>query len=141
MTLGGFPDGAILHWDASQGWQDQTGKTRESIRGEVRDSARGAAGTVRAGTNATRLNEGTPPHKIRPKMGAGVEGPLQQGQSRRPRGRGRQFLRFEVGGRTVFALEVNHPGTQPDPFLDAAADAAGEELDRGVERAMDEALR
>lgn len=26
-------------------------------------------------------------------------------------------LRFRVGGRIVYASRVNHPGTQPDPFL------------------------
>jgi hypothetical protein len=39
-----------------------------------------------------------------------------------------------------FARRVNHPGTKPDPFLDAAANAAGEEIERAVEHAIDEAL-
>lgn len=26
-------------------------------------------------------------------------------------------LKFKVGGRIIYATKVNHPGTQPDPFL------------------------
>jgi len=123
------------------GWQDRTGTTRESIQGRVRDkSAKGAVGTIIAGTNAARMNDGTAPHIIRPKMGARVEGPLKEGQSRRSRGRGRHVLAFTIGGRTVFAHEVHHPGTKADHFLDRAADAAGEALEQGVETAIDKAL-
>lgn len=46
------------------------------------------------------VNDGTRPHVIRP--------------------RAKQVLRFQVGGRTVFAKVVNHPGTKPNPFLDRA---------------------
>lgn len=30
-----FPDGAILHWDASEGWQDQTGNTALTLIGSA----------------------------------------------------------------------------------------------------------
>lgn len=138
------------------GWQDQTGASRDSIRGEVRDTKKGAIGKfgpadTKAGKNAVRLAEGTPPHVIRPKAAAGFEGPLQQGQSRRARGRNNagQFaggsgaaraLAFSVGGSMVFARYVHHPGTKPDPYLDNAATAAGEALEQGVEAAVDKAL-
>lgn len=46
------------------------------------------------------VNDGTKPHKIRPKT--------------------KQALKFNVGGRTVFAAVVNHPGTKANPFLDRA---------------------
>lgn len=118
-------------------WQDRTYATRNSIEGSVRDTAKGAAGEVHTGENAVRLNDGTRPHEIWPKMGAGVEGPLREGQSRRRRGRGRKFLKFEAGGGTVFARMVNHPGTKPDPFLESAQDYAGEEIDRAVGEMLD----
>lgn len=47
------------------------------------------------------VHEGTPPHVIRPTGG-------------------RKFLKFEVGGRTVFAREVHHPGTDARPYLSRA---------------------
>lgn len=42
-------------------------------------------------------HSGTRPHIIRPKTA--------------------KVLRFQVGGATVFAQEVHHPGTKPNPFL------------------------
>lgn len=101
-------------------WQDRTNATRESIRPSVRDTAKGASGTVTAGENAARLNAGTEPHEIR--------------------ARNARALRFVQGGQTRFATSVPHPGAKPDPFLDAAADAAEEELALAVEHALDEAL-
>ena len=47
------------------------------------------------------IQEGTRPHIITPK-GAGYP------------------LRFEVGGRVVFAYLVHHPGTKPNRFVDRA---------------------
>lgn len=48
------------------------------------------------------VHEPTRPHLIRPKNPGGV-------------------LRFQVGGRTVFARLVHHPGTKGRPFLRNAA--------------------
>lgn len=71
------------------------------------------------------VQEGTPPHEIRPKAAHGLKGPLQKGQTRRATGKGPhehivgrgRALRWVVGGRSVFARVVHHPGTQPDPFM------------------------
>lgn len=41
--------------------------------------------------------DGTRPHTIRPRTA--------------------RALRFQVGGKTVFAMRVNHPGTQPNPWF------------------------
>ena len=101
-------------------WQDRTGATRASIEPSVDDTAKGASGEITAGANAARRNAGPAPHVIE--------------------ARNAQARRFSVGGQTRFARRVNHPGTKPDPFLDAAADAAGEELVSGVEAAIDAAL-
>lgn len=53
------------------------------------------------------VNDGTPRHWIYPK-------------ARRTRTGRPPMLRFQVGGETVFARAVNHPGTKPNPFLDRA---------------------
>ncbi|WP_280329602.1 HK97 gp10 family phage protein [Nocardia wallacei] len=57
--------------------------------------------------HARFIEEGTRPHVIRP--------------------RNARALRFEIGGRVVFAQRVNHPGTAARPFL---RDAVREELAR-----------
>lgn len=49
---------------------------------------------------AAMVNDGTRPHIIRPKT--------------------KQVLKFTVGGRTVYAKVVHHPGTRANPFLDRA---------------------
>lgn len=58
---------------------------------------------------AVFVHEGTRPHLIRPRTA--------------------RALRFDVGGRTVFAKSVHHPGTKARPFLrNAAEQVAREEL-------------
>lgn len=57
--------------------------------------------------HARFVHDGTRPHVIRP--------------------RNARALRFEVGGRIVFAQRVNHPGYKGNPFL---RDAVREELTR-----------
>ncbi|UJE15677.1 hypothetical protein SEA_LIGMA_22 [Gordonia phage Ligma] len=51
---------------------------------------------------AAAVHEGTRPHIIRP--------------------RNASVLKFDVGGRTIFAREVHHPGTRARPFLRNAAE-------------------
>ena len=51
---------------------------------------------------AAAVHEGSRPHIIRPRRA--------------------KALRFEVGGRTVFARMVRHPGTKARPFLRNAAE-------------------
>jgi hypothetical protein len=50
-------------------------------------------------------HQGSKPHIIRPRR--------------------RRYLKFQAGGRTVFARKVNHPGTRANPFLLRAAQQAG----------------
>lgn len=60
---------------------------------------------------ALYVHEGTRPHVIRPKNA--------------------QALRFNVGGREVFAKRVDHPGTKARPFLrNAGLRVAAEEAAR-----------
>jgi HK97 gp10 family phage protein len=48
------------------------------------------------------VHQGTKPHVIRP--------------------RNASALKFQMGGKTVFAKSVNHPGTRPRPFLTKAVE-------------------
>lgn len=77
----------------------RTGHLGRSIReGEVRVVGRNVHGSVRADADyAVYVHQGTRPHVIRPRRA--------------------KVLRFPVGGRTVFARSVNHPGTRARPFL------------------------
>lgn len=68
----------------------RVGSFGNEVRGEVEYDA----------DYAMIVHDGTPPHVIRPRRG--------------------QFLRFEVGGRVVYAREVRHPGTKARPFLATA---------------------
>jgi hypothetical protein len=84
-----------------------TGRLRASIRVERR-STFGLRQRWTVGSDveyAPMVNDGTRPHIIRPKRA--------------------KALRFKVGGKTVFARIVHHPGTRARPFLDRAlADVA-----------------
>ncbi|HEX6518279.1 MAG TPA: HK97 gp10 family phage protein [Nocardioidaceae bacterium] len=79
-----------------------TGRLRASIRVERR-SFFGLRQRWTVGSDveyAPMVNDGTRPHVIRPRRA--------------------KALRFKVGGRTVYAAVVRHPGTRARPFLDRA---------------------
>ncbi|MFJ8301600.1 HK97 gp10 family phage protein [Streptomyces sp. NPDC094447] len=84
-----------------------TGRLRASIRVERR-SILGLRQRWTVGSDveyAPMVNDGTRPHIIRPKRA--------------------KALKFTVGGKTVYAKVVRHPGTRGNPFLDKAlADVA-----------------
>jgi hypothetical protein len=84
-----------------------TGRLRASIRVERR-STFGLRQRWTVGSDveyAPMVNDGTRPHIIRPRT--------------------KKALKFQVGGRTVYAAVVRHPGTRARPFLDRAlADVA-----------------
>jgi hypothetical protein len=83
-----------------------TGRLRASIKVTRTVSFRGPTYTV--GTNVTyapMVETGTKPHIIRPKS--------------------KKVLRFKVGGQTVYARVVHHPGTKPKPFLSRATREVG----------------
>jgi hypothetical protein len=96
-----------------------TGRLRASIRVERR-SFFGLRQRWTVGSDvayAPMVNDGTKPHKIRPKRAH----TLRRGS----RGVVKPALRFKIGGQVVYAKVVNHPGTKPNPFLDRAlADVA-----------------
>jgi hypothetical protein len=92
---------------------------------------------------------GTKPHKIYPKAAHGLIGPVREGQTRRATGKGPHehivgrgiALRFRVGGVIVFAKYVDHPGTQPLPFMYPAALYAETVLARETELVTFEMVR
>lgn len=73
------------------------------IVGPYRD---GAIQVISTNPHTILVHDGSRRHFIRP---------------RNPRG----FLRFQVGGRIVYAKVVNHPGYRGDPFLTKALRDAG----------------
>ena len=80
-----------------------TGRLRSSIRAEP-PRFFSLRGSVTVGSDleyAAAVNDGSRPHVIRPRRAGGV-------------------LRFNVGGRIVYARYVNHPGTRGTHFLDKA---------------------
>lgn len=117
VAVTGTINRAKLRARLQHGWRDRTYATRESIDGDAQPTGDGASGYLQAGANAVRLNEGTPPHEIR--------------------ARRKKFLRFVQGGAVRFARSVNHPGTRPDPYLEAAQEFAGTEIDRAVGALLD----
>jgi hypothetical protein len=76
------------------------------IRTSLRYTHDGPVGTITSTHPATiYVVNGTRPHIIRPRRPGGV-------------------LRFEIGGRVVYARYVQHPGTRPNGFLIEALRAA-----------------
>ena len=78
-----------------------TGRLRAS--GSMRIAERGSAvvGQVEyTASYAAAVHNGTRPHVIVPRRG--------------------RYLRFQVGGRTVYARRVRHPGTPARPYLATA---------------------
>lgn len=78
----------------------RTGNLGRTIgEGQIRITGpRTVSGSVHANARyAAPVHEGSRPHIIRPRTA--------------------KALRFEVGGRTVFAKMVRHPGTRARPFL------------------------
>lgn len=77
-----------------------TGELRDSIRYIQSSDLKVVIGSFGVG-HAVFVNEGTRPHVIRAKGAA---------------------LTFTIQGRRVFAKSVQHPGTEPNPFMNRARD-------------------
>lgn len=106
---------------AKHGYQDRTGALTRSITAEpVKGAlfAGGLHGDVSADAgHAAFVHGGTKAHKIRARRA--------------------KALRFQAGGGVVFRAAVNHPGTEPEPFL---AEALERELDTVGGHVLDSAL-
>lgn len=79
-----------------------TGRLRAAIKGRlVRNWTLRSEYQITVNVDyAEAVHDGTRPHVIRP--------------------RNAQALRFNIGGRIVYAKVVHHPGTRARPFLDRA---------------------
>ncbi len=100
-------------------YQNRSGDLTKSIDGYITASGKTwATGVFEATAEyATFVDEGTKPHVIRPKAG--------------------KYLTFPgKNGGTVFAREVNHPGTKPDGFFERGVDAAVKVLDAEVDAGL-----
>lgn len=83
----------------------KTGATRRGVR---RTPTRRLGNRLTATTENTTpqgeyVERGTRPHVILPRNG--------------------KYLRFRIGGRTIYARKVNHPGAPPRPWLKPTAAA------------------
>jgi hypothetical protein len=81
-----------------------TGKLANSSRFQIKGSNKSQILEVRQGARTPDgdfyggfVRGGTAPHEIRPKKVGGS-------------------LVFQIGGRTIFAKKVNHPGTKANPY-------------------------
>ena len=100
----------------------KTGRAAGTIGSVVEDTPRGASAHV--GTSdrvAVMLNDGTRAHRI---VATNAKA-----------------LRFEIGGRVVFAKSVNHPGTSPTYWLDRAGAISLSPVERAFEDEVGEVFR
>lgn len=107
--------------DASEKAPYETGNLSSKIRGRVLPVMNNVVKGV-VGTNvkyAEFVHDGTAPHTIKGSP-----------------------LAFESGGETQFATTVQHPGTDPNPFLERAVkenrDYAREQFEEAIQDAADE---
>lgn len=96
----------------------RTGVLRASVTKEVREKEAVVGPTA---PYAVYVLKGTRPHEIHPVY--------------------TKALRFEVAGRVVFAMRVQHPGTRPQPFIRETADQIVSELPGIYESVFMEALK
>jgi hypothetical protein len=97
-------------------FQDRTGTTRASIRGELQTTR---SGFVSFGGASRFLDGGTRAHVIV----------------------GKPILRFVVNGETMFRRMVHHPGTAERPFVRQARERGAQALAYAAEFFVAEAIR
>lgn len=79
-------------------WVDDTANTRRAIHGGAEGRRNGVTVYLAHGSLVGLfMEEGTAPHVIKPKN--------------------KKALRFTIGGKTIFAKQVNHPGIEPRPTV------------------------
>lgn len=106
----------------THGYTDRTGTLTRSIHeGKLSGSWSGGNLTVTIIADApyaAAIEYGSRPHEILPRRG--------------------KYLRFQAGGRTVYAKKVHHPGTKAYEFLFKALEAThvGDLFDNAIENSL-----
>lgn len=96
-------------------WIDRTGNTRRAIHGGADKTTLGTTVYLAHGSKVGLFfEEGTKPHEIRPKN--------------------KKALRFNVGGNTVFAKKVNHPGMKARPIVEPTVDSSWADIKKQVRK-------
>lgn len=128
----------LKHAKARRRYKDRTGAlTSKAYAARVLGGAsEGSAVIVWPLPYAAIVDGGTRPHDIYPKKGAGFKGPVRPGQGRKGRGSSSGLLVFQIGGRTIFARHVRHPGTTAYAFAGDAYIKAEAVLLREAEEAV-----
>lgn len=93
-----------------------TGNLKNTIKTDIAGDGLSAEVTANA-DYAAHVEYGTRPHVIRPKNAS--------------------MLAFKIGGVTVFAKEVNHPGTAAQPFMTPAAEQVRPAFIAAVKQAVE----
>lgn len=93
-----------------------TGNLKGSITTDIASDGLSAEVTANA-DYAAPVEYGTRPHVIRPKNAS--------------------MLAFKIGGVTVFAKKVNHPGTAAQPFMTPAAEQVRPSFIAAVKQAVE----
>ena len=129
---------------ASGNFRDRTGRLRANIVAYfLKNDGKSVTWELLSPEPYSRYVEGgTRAHRIYPKAAHGLIGPVRDGQTRRATGKGPHehivgrgiALRFQVGGVTVFAPYVDHPGTQPHVFMGLGYQQAERTLVRELEK-------
>ncbi len=114
---------------------------RDSWGSRVDPTPQGARATVESTDEiAYYYHSGTRPHTIRPRPErvAAYRAARQAHAAAKSKGKAPRppMLKFTVGGRTVFATSVNHPGTKPHPYVEAGGRDATPEIRRSYEEAV-----
>lgn len=105
----------------------RTGKLRRGMRMQVKESGQSFVATVRNVVfYGTILEGGAKAHS--------VPGPLTRRERRE--GARQPVLRFEAGGKTIFARSIVHPGLRPRRWFAAAVQDALPDLERIFEREL-----
>jgi len=87
------------------------------------------------------VNEGTRPHKIKPKSAGGLLGPFRLGYAPKTGTGGRFGGPGKASGGWMAAKEVDHPGNAPRNFTGTIQEKYRTTYSRHIKRAMDRATK
>jgi len=117
MNVLGTAIGKDLESQARQNapWTDRTSNTRRAIHGGSEGRSNGVTIYLAHGSEVGLfMEEGTSPYVIKP--------------------RNKKALRFTVGGQTIFATQVNHPGIKPRPIVEPTVSSNWPKINKQVKR-------